>query len=137
MPLFYPVNKLGQDSRNVRMKLPISFVLLFALLAVTAALPTGKMPRKMRLKSLRSKLGVESKLELGGACVDAYKTLECPPTTETGVHCCKTTEKEGGVDTINCRPVTVAGGDRTEDRRPAARCCDYMQCGGAGEIFET
>jgi len=36
------------------MKLSISFVLLFALLAIAAALPTGKMPRKMRLKSLRA-----------------------------------------------------------------------------------
>jgi len=39
------------------MKLSISFVLLFALLAIAAALPTGKTPRKMRLKSLRATAG--------------------------------------------------------------------------------
>jgi len=57
MLLSCPVNKLGPGLTNFKMKLPISFVLLFALLAIAAALPTGKVPRKMRLKSLRSEWG--------------------------------------------------------------------------------
>jgi len=52
------------------MKLPISFVLLFALLAIAAALPTGKVPRKMRLKSHRAKVGDD------GPCQKSFKGLE-------------------------------------------------------------
>ena len=56
------------------MKLSISFVLLFALLAIAVALPTGKMPRKMRLKSLRAKTG-------GDVCTDYHASATVCPVT--------------------------------------------------------
>jgi len=99
MLLSCPVNKLGPGLTNFKMKLSISFVLLFALLAIAAALPTGKVPRKMRLKSLRAKM------ETGeGPCTDyLFIGGECPITVE-GVKCCNTSEE--GTDAeegIDCR----------------------------------
>jgi len=87
------------------MKLSISFVLLFALLAIAAALPTGKMPRKMRLKSLRATAGRDPCTEcydeegFEGGCKKEVTALDdafygdphpaCDKVGET--HCCSAT----------------------------------------------
>jgi len=79
------------------MKLSISFVLLFALLAIAAALPTGKMPRKMRLKSLRATVGEdpckECEDDFFGGCKQEETAMNsddphpaCDKVGET--HCC-------------------------------------------------
>jgi len=106
MLLSCPVNKLGPGLTNFKMKLSISFVLLFALLAIAAALPTGKVPRKMRLKSLRAKMETGA-----GPCALAYvDTFGCPKSAE-GSECCNTSEQQGKGGEINlgCRKMGADG----------------------------